>query len=337
MKSDDIKRSVRPQSQSRAAGDAPNMGRVSRMPGTGIPKGERRKRKKGEGKSGNRVREGNRVIVLIWSSLLGLVVVASLAVAIWLGLFRKSHHVAPPVAATSNEAVEVVEEEISDFPPPSDVEAVAIVKDGLAVRDAGKVSDYFRLGLSTAEEAIAFLDGLELSDGKLGELDWLGNMDANHLLIEGVLVTFKTESKPRNRVALLTPDRDGKWQIDFDAFARKTQPALTDILGKKVEKGLMRVYVAAETYYNGPFSDDSRWVSFGLASSDSEEVLLGYCEVGSPQAAAMKSLLSKDSPMIRATVEVSRVEGALPRQFLISKVIAEDWVVGPKPFEDRFK
>ena len=57
MKSRDIQRSVRAQRFDRSAGDAPSLGRVARVPGTGMPKGDRRRRRRGEGGRGDRERK----------------------------------------------------------------------------------------------------------------------------------------------------------------------------------------------------------------------------------------------------------------------------------------
>ncbi len=338
MKHDDIRRSVRSSKNERAAGEAPSMGRVARMPGTGLPKGTRRLRKRSEGGRGSRLREGRKMIVVIWSVLLSMAVLAVLigAVVMWVLPKIRSGQSAGNVAALAEvEAAEV----LPRFSSPTEEEATAIVRRGLAQRNPEKVAQSFRLGASSPEAVVGFLAGLESLDGGLRRLEWIGSMDANGLSIEGVVVSFKgkPDGKPRNRVALLVPDEEGKWKMDFEAFARVGSPGWEEISEKSTAAAQVRVYVGKDSYYNGPFSDDETWICYGLASPDGEDILLGYCKVGSAQAAALAWMFSKDSSTVRATLEIRRVEGGSERQFEISQVIAEDWVRGEVPFDERFK
>ena len=50
--------------------------------------------------------------------------------------------------------------------------------------------------------------------------------------------------------------------------------------------------VAKDSYYNGPFRDETQWSCYGMASPDLDVVLLGYCRQGSPQAAAMERIVA---------------------------------------------
>ena len=334
MKQDDIQRSVRHSRSDRAAGDAPSLGRVPRMPGTGLPKGARRKRKKSEGGGGSRLRQASKTIVVIWSVLLSLAVLAVLigAVMIWvLPKIRENAKSAGKASAGPKLVAEVA--------LPTEEAALAIVRRGLKQRDLDKMVDSFRLGSLSAPAAVGVLDGLEKQDGGIGQLKWLGGMDANGLSIQGVLVNFgkRTDHKPRNRIALLVPDETGNWKIDLEAFARTVSPGWDEISGSSAAAAQVRVYVGKDSYYNGPFSDDRTWICYGLVSPDAEEVLLGYCKVGSPQAAALAWMTSKDSALVRATLGIRRVDGGGVRQFEIFQVMAEDWVLGARPFDERFK
>lgn len=341
MKSDEFTRSVRSAKNDRAPGDAPSMGRVTRMPGTGLPKGERRKRHRSEGGRGSRLREGRKNVIVTWSILLALGVSVVLGLTVWLWLIpqmnRKSEVSATPPVAELEKVVPVA----SKFPSPSEAEALGMVKAALAVREVGQVAAYFRLAETTAttpQAVVEFLASLERTDGAFVESQWLSSIDANDMALDGVMVTFRGTEKPRKRLALLTPDAAGKWKLDFDAFARTVSPPWPEIIaGKASAVSVVRTYVAKDSYYNGLFSDESQWICCCLASPDTEQILLGYCKIGSPQAAALSQLFLRDQSMLRATLEIRRVEGAEPRQFEISRVLAEDWAVGPVPFDERFR
>lgn len=336
MSSDDVKRSVRTSRHDRAAGDAPSMGRVARMPGTGLPRGLRRKRKKSEHRQGGRVRKIRGQIIKVWSILLSALVLVVLGIALWLWIIPQMKPDEPIAGTLPADAVQTALP-VPKFPSPSQTDAIAMVKQGLAVRDPEKIPEFFRLGTSSTQEIVVFLENLKSRDGVIDHLEWLGSMDANGLLIDGVVVNFTGMDKPRNRLALLTPNEAGRWQIDFDAFARTVKPAWPELLEKQAQVAEVRVYAAKDSYHNGPFRDDKQWVCFGIGSPDTDQVLLAYAKTGSPQAAAMRWIFSKDSRMSRTTLEIRRVPDGEPRQFEISRVLAEDWVVGAVPFDDGFK
>ena len=235
------------------------------------------------------------------------------------------------------EPVKVKERVVSKFPSPDEADALAMVKLSLSIRDPAQIENHFRLGTSSPQEVVDFLQGIEARDGVINGYKWLSSVDANDLSLDGVLINFASEDKPRKRLALLTPDATGKWKIDFDSFARKVTPSWEDFLVKGAATARVRTYIAADSYYNGPFKDDLQWTCYGIATPDRDEVLLGYCKIGSPQAAALGSIFEKDSKMHRVFLEIRRVEGAESRQVEILRVIAEGWVATEKSFDDRFR
>ncbi len=146
-----------------------------------------------------------------------------------------------------------------------------------------------------------------------------------------------------SRLAFLTPDGFGRWKIDYESFARIVKPSWSDLLEKKADQGLVRVFVAKDSYYNGPFKDESEWICYGMASPDTSVVPMGYCRKNSPQAKALERIVADSEGGLdrhglnRATLEIRRPEGAEDRQFEITRVLAEDWVLSPKPFDGNFK
>jgi hypothetical protein len=106
---------------------------------------------------------------------------------------------------------------------------------------------------------------------------------------------------------------------------------------------MVRVFVAADSYFNGPFIDESEWSSFAMASPETKdllpeekEILHGYCKVGSKQAKAMAQILSGDNRLRRVTLEIRRSAVEDARQFEIVRVISEDWVLPPKSYDEKF-
>ncbi|NQX01545.1 hypothetical protein HQ447_12865 [bacterium] len=312
------------------------------MPGTGLPKGtrSRRRRKPGEGqqsRSGSRNRN-RRLSLVIWTILLAVVATLSMAFSFWMWVLPKLQSETPgTVAGGTADPLPVVRIE-AKFPSPSEPEALAVVKRALAVREPENVSGLFHPGGSNPEQIVNFLKGMDAMDGKIKGFEWLSSVDSGHQPTEGVLVNFVSDAGPGSRLALLVADAGGQWKVDFEAFARVVTPPWSELLAPGgPETARVRVNLARDSYYNGPFQDEAQWACFGMASPDMETILMGYCRRGSPQAAAMKSMFTQRVRVSRATLELRRVAGADKRQFEITRVLAKDWVMGDKAFEDEFK
>lgn len=335
----DLGRTDKPLGSRRSAGDAPGLGHVSHFREGGLSTSvERRKRHR---RSGGRRRERalRRRVILAWSSLLVLavLVVLGITVAIWMRQqgARSSTAVRAPQESRPPAEVRVR----SEFVSPTEAEALDLVERALAVRSPDGVADCFHPGAGGPSAVVRFLEAFEATDGRLDSLKWLGSMDANRLLTEGVVLLTLKDGTPRSRLAILTPDDGGVWKIDFDAFARTAVPPWDEIMGAKEATGLVRVFAVEDHYYNGPFRDDRRWRCFSLASPDIEATMLGYCRRGSPQDHAMRRILhplgsvAKKDPVKRVTLRIRGVGEADDRQFEIARVVAEDWVVTNEPFD----
>jgi hypothetical protein len=340
MKTRDVQRSVRAQRHDRNTGDAPSIGRVGRMPGVGQAKGELRKRRRGESPASERARNNRRKVMLMWSTIFVFLTVAVMGTAIWLWLRPKIS----PAPVVAHETVRKIEERVvSKFESPTEDAALARVKGALSNRDVSKVTEYFRTGSSTPTEVVAFLEAMERTEGKPTGMTWLRSMDANGLLLDGVAVNFQPDSKALTRLAMLTPDANGKWQLDFDAYARVVNPSWSELMEGKVKRGLVRVVVARKHYYNFCFKDDAQWLCYEMTTPDHEVILFGYCRKGSPQAEAMGRIVTDGERLDggrfgnRATLEIRRNEGSESRQFEITRVLAEDWVLREAAFDGSYQ
>ncbi len=341
MKSRDIQRSVRSQRIERAEGDAPSIGRVPRVPGTGLPKGIRRKHRRGEGPRGNRERINRKRVLIAWSALFMTIAIGVLCFALWMRV-RSGNHMSETSGGKKG-ATAIEERVVSEFISPSENEALVLVKNAMTVRDTEKVEDLFRCGTTKPEDVVGFLRKMENLDGAISDYEWLSSMDANGMLLDGVQVHFKTLKKEfRSRLAFLTPDDKGHWKVDFDAFARTVNPQWSEIIRNKPVKAVVRVMVAPDSYYNGDYKDEEKWICYGMASPDHETILMGYCSKDSQQAKAMERIMSAGEDLLgigrrlgRATLEISRPDGGDERQFMIIRVLAQDWVVSDKPYDTR--
>lgn len=343
MKPNGVQRSVRAQRFDRAAGDAPNIGRVARVPGTGLPKGKRRRKKRSHGGRGDRVRNSRRRVIVTWSAVFAVFTMGVLGVTLWLWMRPQIDPAAAENEKKRAPAPEAIKLVASRFPSPSRDAALDLVKRALVLRDPGKVAEIFRPGTASPEAVVDFLSQMEERDGKVTNCDWLSSVDANGLLIDGVVVRAQIEGRSRYRMALLTPDAAGVWKIDFDAFARTVSPAWSELLAAPSEEGLVRVTIAPDSYYNGPFRDDTQWTSYVMTSPDLEVSLSGYCRQGSPQAAALARIVedgrdvSGGRSVNRATLKIRQSGEKSSKQFEITRVLAQDWVLSATPFDENFK
>lgn len=261
-----------------------------------------------------------------WSLSLGLATVAMIALAIFLWLrpyVFPDEEGTPLVAPVAPVKVRID----SKFPSPQKDAAIEIVKQATVHPDLAKVKALIRPCGTTPEAIVEYFKTAEARDGAVEHYEWLSSMDVNGLLIEGVLVSCKGKEKPAERLAFLTPDEAGKWKLDFDSYARTVTPPWPELLEKGAEQAQVRVFTGRDMYYNGVFSDESQWICYAMASPDMEELLRGYCKVGSPQAEAMERLFNDGRRLSRATMELRRVKDGEPKQFEITKLVAEDWIV----------
>lgn len=272
--------------------------------------------------------------LLMWSLAFGglAILVLGLFFLFWLKPhLERREQMAANFNATTNYKVEP---KAPEFESLGEQEAVKLVKEALKARSPGEITAKIRKGEASVEQIIRFFNGMAAEDGEVDRFQWLSRLDTTAPGIEGVLVSFKKGGKDRNRLALLVAE-NGEWKMDFPAFARLATPAWTEFLDGQAQLATVRVYVAADQYFNGPFSDEAQWKCFGIASPDVPNLLYGYCKVDSLQAQALGKVLSADKKMSRVTLELHRVEGAASRQYLIKRVLAEDWAVTNLAPDDR--
>lgn len=320
----------------RKIGDAPVVGKVSkfRRPESGASRGRSHRRTQA-------ALARRRTTILLSSIILGLLSLGVLGV--FLGLWFKSRRAgetavsSPPVRP---EAIRV----ISKFSSPSEDQAVALVKRVLAIQNAADLAEFVHAGDASPSEIIGFLTSAEQRDGALDNITWLSSIDVEGLLIEGVMVSYLKDGKANVRLAMLVPDHQGVWKMDFDAFARSCRPSWKEIVASKAVEAEVRVFVAKDSYFNGPFADESEWICYAIASPDmtgvlpeDKDLLRGYCKVGSKQAKAMARILNNENRMGRATLMIRRDQGADARQFQITRVLASDWVVGPEKLDEKIQ
>lgn len=311
----DIQRGIRPARRSEVV-SGPNLGRVARVREPSSPASVQPHRE------GRKSRGRIRLMLISAAAGLAALVVIVASFTLWLRTRTRSATAGKPAEVEWNN-VRVA----SKFPSPGREQAVDLVRRAVMTRDPRAVAELYRDGAARSAEIIDFLKGVEMTDGPVEHYEWLSSLDTNGLLVEGVAVIFRGGEKPAERIAFLTPDTAGIWQMDFDAFARTVTPSWQELLQDGADGGRVRIVAGRDVYYNGPFSDESQWTCYALVSPDTEEILKGYSRVGTPEDEEMKKFFPRGEATCRATLELRRVKDAGPRQFEISRVVAKDWIL----------
>jgi len=333
-----VKLSTRHQASPRTVGDPPNLGRVDRA-ARDISKGSKRwSRSSHRGSQRRRERGGGkaakRLTALIFSAAI-LTIFGTFA--LWSDN-RQQQSVRSEFEELSRQRV--VERVESKFASPTEDQSRAIVMSALAAKDEAAVLANFRLHGTPPTEVLEFLRQEEALFGSAHVESWIGSIDCNNTLVESVLVHYTKNGVNEPRIALLSPDEQGVWRLDFESFAKKCEPTWETFVSGEATEGTVRIWFGQDNYFNGIYTDDSEWLCFLMASTDSDVLLYGYCRKNSPQGTAMASIMARararvnqNITMFRATLAISRSEGAEKRQFEIKKVLADDWLLTDKAFD----
>lgn len=317
----------------RKIGEAPDLGRVLRSPQSGTSL------KRGALTAAGRKRRRNRTI-MAWSMVLAVVSIGIVMFFVILHFRnlapapKRIVHLAPDVPDLDSI---FSEDSGQKTKTPGEEASLEFVKAALSNHDPGRTTDFFKLpGDKTPDDAISILVGIGDREGTVSKTDWLGTAFANGSFMNQVVVHMEKDGRSVNRLAQLVPQADGEWRIDFDSFIRATSAEWESILSGKSPFSTVRVFVALDNYYNGVFSEDGVWQAYALVSPDTEEILYAYTKRDTPQFRAMGKILESDEPLHRATLEITTLPGSGKRQFQISRVFAENWVVGENPFDESF-
>jgi len=324
---------VSPDRFERKIGEAPHIGKVTRTPQSAVSRGRRGSRHAPRKKQ-------THTAIKAWS---GLLFVAALAVLVVIAALyfrgeaaKRTNSAGSSYASTALDKAFASGQE-NEVPSLGQAKALEIVNTALKIRDPLMFSEYFiPPAIGTPAEAIAELSQIIGAEGAVVETQWLGPKFANGRVIEEVVVFTAKGGKKLNRLAQLVPTSGGDWRIDFDSFTRASSDGWGYILNGQIPVAEVRVFLTQDSYYNGMFADDRIWQAYALVSPDAPRILYGYSKKGSPQHAALSRILSAESELHRATLQISKLSESGARQFEISKVLAENWVVGEQPFDESF-
>lgn len=198
-------------------------------------------------------------------------------------------------------------------------EALDIDPDGFARR--------FRLEAGMSPDgAYALLRDIRKKEGEVTKLQWLGIRYIGDRVVEEVAAERSKDNVASIRLAQIVRQPDGTLKVDFSSYVRKTSHSWDDILGRKVESAVVRVNFSEAHYYNGAFQDDHKWRCYEISSPDMDRTIYGYAKARSKEGIRLREILPSHREIGRVTLEIRTDDAFMPEQFLISRVIARDWI-----------
>jgi hypothetical protein len=323
---------------SRTVGDYPDLGQVSKMrPGfdpRGLGSGGTRRRRSSPAGDAASLKVVKRIVIVLGVMLLAMAV--SAVVWVFDGQ-KKSTDGTSSFIPLSSDAPDK-----KDSSPPVPKELVRKARQMVEAKRPADLPDIVRLAGRTPEALLEKLAEMAKQDGEVSDVTYIGPMQNLTQPLEAVLVAFVSK---RNRIVLFSPDSNGDWMIDFDAYARATSLPWDEILSGKNVEATVRVYVSLDSYYNGRFSNEDEWSCNGMASPDEGNLMFGYAKKGSNIDQAIRDSLkfkldtgpAQSSRMLRMTLQIRHQEGDDKRQFEIVRVIADDWGTPQRPLEDHYQ
>ncbi len=313
----------------RKFGEAPALGKVLRSPASAVArKGSRRVR-------GKRRKKISKTVIA-WTILLSVVALAAMLLPI-VTYFRERAAIQGGVPFSPHKGQTYADPKRVKIPELDPSQAEELVESALSNRDPDLVPAYFRLGdIKDSENAVNALASASERDGIIRQTQWLGQRFSNGQTIGEVVVFMDKDGRQSNRLAQLTLAPDGSWRVDLDSYLRHSSPDWETIVSGESDSSIVRVFITADTYFNGLYSNESKWKAYALASPDVEQILYGYAERGSPQDRALTQIMASEENFHRATLEIKTDPGSGSRQFRIARVIADNWVIGEEDFDQLF-
>lgn len=144
---------------------------------------------------------------------------------------------------------------------------------------------------------------------------------------DNALAQFDALMKDGGHRLIFVVDTTEGPKVDFETYSRHCDTAWEDLFaGRVIESGAMRVLLKPDTFFNHQFPDDGTWFSIAGESPDLPDMLHLYAPVTLPRVRTFLEKAQKQA--IRATVRLaSRNDSHFYREFEITELIAEDWVV----------
>lgn len=314
------------------------LGKLGRITKDSREPSRRRRRKSGRDARYGAAGANHGAILRRWL-MLGLIVAGFgiSALLVWTLLRQNS----PPNPGVSSGGTSP---DAPQFPALAATDAIGMVSAMLEADSPDDLKPLLRPGSISPTQALAKLQAIEEEADGFSDPAWLGDFD-------GICspTTFVMVRKERGAPLLvtLTPDQDQNWKIDFDASVGQCEPPFSEWIEGTPRDGLVRASGRPDNYYNGPFRDDSMWACFAFTHPEGDAPLYGYCRRDSTQFEAIKTILRRNllatsereklagqADSFRVTLRLRDAEGGVARQYRITEIISDEWVIGSDSLEE---
>jgi hypothetical protein len=148
------------------------------------------------------------------------------------------------------------------------------------------------------------------------------SVDDGNFIMDRMELTMN-DGKPR---MLCIVHCNGRALVDFESYARCGSTTWDEILSGKVNKAeRMRVIIENNNYYNYSFNDETKWISFVANTPELPNSIYLYGSSDNQAFLDLKKSIGTGTMTCTISIEATN-EGAPCRQFILSKLIAKDWV-----------
>lgn len=141
---------------------------------------------------------------------------------------------------------------------------------------------------------------------------------------KSIRVSIQDGNFSRREIHLV--DEDG-WKVDWESWAGWSEMSWEELKKTRPTKPvLLRVVVSDVSYYNFDFTDEARWSSYRLESSDGEQSLYAYVPRAGVLDARLKSLEGVKERLL--TVKAHYPEDAPSEsQLIVDEIVTDGWLV----------
>lgn len=322
-----------------SSGSAGKFGRITHdaRRSTERQRSKRRRRDSRYGAAGANHGEILRRWLMVGLGLAGIVICSTL---IWT-LVRQGQ---TPPATTAGSGESGDEAGIPSLPA---TQALGVVTRMLDAGSPGELEPLLHKGAITPDVALQHLKAIRNKVPERTSPKWLGSIDPLSHPIDFVAIP---QGLSQPIIVPLTPDEEEEWKIDFDAMLGHCDPPFPAWIEGNPESGTVRVAAREDTYFNGPFRDEEVWACLVLSHPEGDGSIYGYCrrdgsafeaiqaiERRNQRASADSGRTSAMGSSFRITLSLRSVGGAVARQYRITEVVADDWVVGEQTFEQTLR
>lgn len=325
--------------QTKIAGSSPELGRLSRISGHSEPETSSRRGSSRRSSRPTGTRKNDASVLRRWLMLILIAGGTVFCCMLMWSIFRQGNE---PSRSSTRPGPGEATATVGIRPLTTEV-ALTKTRKLLEAKTPESLENLIRVGKIPPDQAVDILYDLAATHGPVQTPRWIGTIDTLALRVEGVYVRYEDGE---DRMVAFTPNPNGDWEIDFDSFAQISEPPMAELASGQADEGEVRVIINRDTYFNGPYADESQWQCFALRTPKNEALIYGYCP---PDSDVMRTLLAieakarmtgttagKDTANIRSSVilQIKRATNAANQQFEITSVISDCWVKPEVPLDE---